>query len=180
MIVIIISIKENNFSSCFIVNIDHLQEAFRKLSINSLLLDKYRQLISNSNIDSINRLFINECRAFLLDYGFLLDRHSYKIFKQNLLYELERINNNYLRIVQLATQIIQLIKPILELRAKQKHTNVSLIPIDVFRKLNLEPIEESTNENENKKMTTSVSTTQIYRTLHNNKSSMLSLNCFLI
>ncbi|CAF0724737.1 unnamed protein product [Rotaria sp. Silwood1] len=152
------------------INIDQLQDLFRKLSINSLLLDKYRQLISSSNIDSINRLFIHECRMFLYDYGCLLDRHTYKVVKQNLLYELERITNNQ-RIIQLATQIIQLIKPIIELRLKQKHTNFSSIPIDVFKKLNLEPIEELTNENENKKMTTSMSTTQIYRSFQNNKST---------
>ncbi|CAF2360874.1 unnamed protein product [Rotaria sp. Silwood2] len=152
------------------INIDQLQDSFRKLSINSLLLDKYRQLISNSNIDSINRLFIHECQMFLHDNGCLLDRHTYKIIKQNLLYELEHVTSNQ-RIIQLATQIIQLIKPIIELRLKQKHTSFSTIPIDVFKKLNLEPIEELTNENENKKMTTSMSTTQIYRNFQNNKST---------
>ncbi|CAF2091533.1 unnamed protein product [Rotaria magnacalcarata] len=165
------SINGNNRSHLVSsINIDELQDSFRKLSINSLLLNKYRQLLSNSNTDSINRLFINECRLFLHDYGCLLDRHTYKVFKQNLLHELERINNNQ-RIIQLATQIIQLIKPFIELRLKQKHTNFASIPIDVFKKLNLEPIEELQNENDNKKMTTSMSTTQIYGTFKNNKSA---------
>ncbi|CAF0934870.1 unnamed protein product [Adineta steineri] len=152
-------------------DIDQLQTSFRKLSIRSLLLDKYRQLLSNSNTDSINHLFISECRIFLYDYGCLLDRHTYKIFKQNLLYELEHITkNNNQRIIQLATQIIYLIKPIIELRLKQKNTSFSSIPVDVFKKLNLEPIEELTNENENKKMPTSMSTTQIYGNFQNKKS----------
>ncbi len=155
------------------MDIDQLQDYFRKLSIRSLLLDKYRQLISKSNIDTTNRLFINECRIFLHDYGCLLDRHTYKIFKENYLCELEHIINNNQRIIQLATQIIQLIKPIIELRLKQKHNSFSSIPIDVFKKLNLEPIEEIVNENENKKMITSISTTQIYGNFQNNKSSKI-------
>jgi hypothetical protein len=165
--------KKEKILFCLIVDIDQLQDYFRKLSIRSLLLDKYRQLISKSNIDSSNRLFINECRIFLHDYGCLLDRHTYKIFKQNLLYELEHIINNNQRIIQLATQIIQLIKPIIELRIKQKYNSFSSIPIDVFKKLNLEPIEELANENENKKMTTSMSTTQIYGNFQNNKASKI-------
>jgi hypothetical protein len=117
---------------------------------------------------------MNECRIFLHDYGCLLDRHSYKILKENFLYELEHINNNNQRIIQLATQIIQLIKPIIEIRIKQKHHSYSSIPIDVFKKLNLEPIEELANENDhNKKMTTSVSTTQIYGSFQTNKSSKI-------
>ena len=159
---------------CFfllLADIDQLQVSFRKLSIRSLLLEKYRQLLLNSNIESINRLFINECRIFLHDYGCLLDRHTYKIFKQNLLLELEHVTNNNQRIVQLATQILQLIKPILEMRVKQKSSSVPSIPIDVFKKLNLEPIEEIINENENKKLPTSMSTTQIYGTFQNRKSS---------
>jgi hypothetical protein len=130
-------------------------------------------LLSKSNIDLNNRLFINECRIFLHDYGCLLDRHTYKILKENFLYELEHIINNNQRIIQLATQIIQLIKPIIELRIKQKYNSFSSIPIDVFKKLNLEPIEELANENENKKMTTSLSTTQIYGNFQNNKSSKI-------
>ncbi|UJR25866.1 hypothetical protein I4U23_007216 [Adineta vaga] len=151
-------------------DIDQLQISFRKLSIRSLLLEKYRQLLLNSNVESINRLFINECRIFLHDYGCLLDRHTYKIFKQSLLLELEHITNNNQRIIQLATQILQLIKPILEIRVKQKNSNVPSIPIDVFKKLNLEPIEELTNENEIKKLPTSMSTTQIYGSFQNRKS----------
>ncbi len=175
MIVKSLSNKNRNFCFYLIVDIDQLQDSFRKLSIRSLLLDKYRQLLSNSNIDSINRLFINECRIFLHDYGCLLDRHTYKIFKQNLLHELEHIRNNNQRIIQLATQIIDLIKPVIELRTKQKYSSFSSIPIDVLKKLNLEPIEELTNENENKKMPTSMSTTQIYGNFQNKKSSKIVL-----
>lgn len=160
------------YCCCFIVNTDELQDSFRKLSINSSLLDKYRQLLSNPNTDSISCAFINECRLFLHDYGCLLDRHTYKVFKQNLLYELEHVTNTR-RIIQLATQIIQLIKPFIELRLKQKHTNFSSIPIDVFKKLNLEPIDEVTNENDNKKMTTSISTTQIYGNFQNTKTGKI-------
>ncbi|CAF0857695.1 unnamed protein product [Adineta ricciae] len=155
-------------------DIDQLQVSFRKLSIRSLLLEKYRQLLLNSNIESINRLFINECRIFLHDYGCLLDRHTYKVFKQNLLFELEHVTNNNQRIVQLATQILQLIKPILDMRVKQTSSSVPSIPIDVFKKLNLEPIEEITNENEKKKLPTSMSTTQIYGTFQNRKSKVHS------
>ncbi len=170
--------RKKLFFFSLIVDIDQLQDYFRKLSIRSLLLDKYRQLLSKSNIDLSNRLFINECRTFLHDYGCLLDRHTYKILKENFLYELEHIINNNQRIIQLATHIIQLIKPIIELRIKQKHNSFSSIPIDVFKKLNLEPIEELANENENKKMTTSLSTTQIYGNFQNNKSSKIHLRLF--
>ena len=164
--------------STLIGNIDQLQDCFRKLSINSLILDKYRELISNSNIDSLTCSFINECRIFLHNYGCLLDRHTYKVFKQNLLYELEHVKNDNHRTVQLATQIIYCIKPIIELRLKQRYHGYSSIPIDVFKKLNLEPIEELTNENEKKRMTTSASTAQIYRNLENNKSSETILVVF--
>ncbi len=170
--------KKQVFSFCLLADIDQLQDSFRRLSIRSLLLDKYRQLLTKSNIDSINRLFINECRLFLHDYGCLLDRHTYKIFKENFLYELEQIINNNQRIIQLATQIIQLIKPIIELRIKQKHHSFSTIPIDVFKKLNLEPIEELANENENKKMTTSLSTTQIYGNFQHKKSGKTHTRIF--
>lgn len=73
--------------------------------------------------------------------------------------------------IQLSTQIIQLLKPMIDLRLKQKSHSFSAIPIDVFKKLNLEPIEELTNENETKKMTTSLSTTQIYGNFQNKKTS---------
>ena len=152
-----------------------MQDSFRKLSIRSLLLDKYRQFLLKSNLEFNHRLFINECRVFLHDYGCLLDRHTYKILKENCLYELEHsTNTNHERMVQLATQMIQLIKPIIELRVKQKHHSFSSIPIDVFRKLNLEPIEELANENETKKMTTSVSTTQIYGNFPTNKTGKIT------
>ena len=163
-------LKKKNFV-CFIADLDQLQDSFRKLSIRSLLIDKYRQLLLKTNIESIARLFLTECRLFLHDYGCLLDRHTYKILKENYLYEFEHMNNNNQRIIQLSTQIIRLIKPMIDLRIKQKYQNCSSIPIDVFKKLNLEPIEELVNENENKKMTTSVSTTQIYGNFQNNKSN---------
>jgi hypothetical protein len=166
--------KKKKTFFCIVVDIDQLQDSFRKLSIRSLLLDKYRQLQSNSNNDSINELFLKECRLFLHNYGYLFDRHTYKMFKQNFLYEFECIKNNHQRILQLATQIIQLIKPIIELHIKQKYKSFSSIPIDVFKKLHLEPIEELTNENENKKMTTSLSTTQIYGNFQNKKSNQIN------
>lgn len=173
--------KENVSFFCLyhLAEIDQVQDAFRKLSIRSLLLEKYRQLISKSTVESNHRLFINECRVFLHDYGCLLDRHTYKIFKENFLYELEHPtnnNNNHERIVQLATQILQLIKPMIELRVKQKYHSFSSIPIDVFRKLNLEPIEELANENETKKMPTSMSTTQIYGNFPTKKSTKNPFN----
>jgi len=79
--------------------------------------------------------------------------------------------------IQLSTKIIQLIKPVIDLRLKQKSHSYSSIPIDVFRKLNLEPIEELTNENEPKKMTTSVSTTQIYGHFQNKKPTVNRARC---
>lgn len=140
-------------------------------------MEKYRQLLLKSTLESNHRLFINECRVFLHDYGCLLDRHTYKIFKENFLYEFEHsTTNNHERIIQLATQILQLIKPMIELRVKQKHHSFSSIPIDVFRKLNLEPIEELANETETKKMPTSMSTTQIYGNFPTKKSTKNPFN----
>lgn len=167
--------KSSFFLLHYLAELDQLQEAFRKLSIRSLLLDKYRQFLLKSNHEFTHRLFINECRVFLHDYGCLLDRHTYKILKENCLHELEHTTQtNHERMIQLATQVIQLIKPIIELRVKQKHHSFSSIPIDVFRKLNLEPIEELANENETKKMTTSVSTTQIYGNFPTTKSGRIT------
>jgi hypothetical protein len=161
----------------FIVDeLDQLEDAFRKLSIRSMIINKYRQLIANhvSN-DSICRQFVHECRLFLHEYGCLLDRHTYKIFKQNLLLDLEQtINPSCQRMIHMATEVLLLIKPVIELRLKQKQENVSSIPIDVLKKLNLEPIEETINENENKKLTASMSTTQIYGNYQHRPSSRLS------
>lgn len=156
------------------MELDQLQESFRKLAIRSLILDKYRQLIVNAHHEPISRAFIHECRLFLHEYGCLLDRHTYKIFKQSLLLELEHAKTqSSQRTVQLATQILLLLKPMIDLRLKQKYESCSSIPIDVFKKLNLEPIEELSNENENKKLTTSMSTTQIYGNFQNHSSSKI-------
>ena len=157
------------------MELEQLQDSLRKLAIRSSILEKYRQLIANAHHEPTSRAFIHECRLFLHEYGCLLDRHTYKIFKQSLLLELEHAKSqSSQRIVQLATQILLLIKPMIELRLKQKYESCSSIPIDVFKKLNLEPIEELTNENENnKKLTGSVSTTQIYGNFQNHSSSKI-------
>lgn len=175
------SILNNNNNQIHLLSsteIDQLQESFRKLSIRSLILDKYRQLLTKSNIESNFHLFINECRLFLHDYGCLLDRHTYKIFKENYLYEFKQINPlNHQYMIQLSTKIIRLLKPMIDSRLKQKSHSYSSIPIDVFKKLNLEPIEELTNENEKKKMTTSLSTTQIYGHFQNKKPTANRTRC---
>lgn len=85
--------------------------------------------------------------------------------------ELEQISlHSITRFIHIATQILLLIKPIIETRVKQKHENVTAIPLDVLKKLNLEPIEETSNENETKKLPTSMSTTQIYGHFPNHSS----------
>lgn len=131
-----------------LVDLNQLEQTFKKLSIHSLLIDKYRQLISKKNLQS----FINECHLFLNNYGYLLDRYTYRLIKENILHELEYKKQ---RIIQLSTKILQLI----DLRLKQKSLNTSFISNDVFKKLHLEPIEEIPTE----KMTTSHSSTQISR-----------------
>ncbi len=115
-----------------------------------MLIDKYRQLISKPYIESILHLFITECHLFLQNYGSLLDRYTYRLIKENLLYELEHQKNQR---IQFSTKIIQLI----DRRLKQKPPNSSLIPNDVFKKLHLEPIAEIPYE----KLNTSHSSTQI-------------------
>ena len=133
-----------------LVDLNQLERSFQKFSIRSLLIDKYRQLISKPHIESIFRLFINECHLFLENYGCLLDRYTYRLIKENLLVELEQPTTQR---IQLSTKIIQLI----DLRLKEKPANSSLIPNDVFKKLHLEPIEEIPYD----KLSTSHSSTQI-------------------
>lgn len=163
----------------FLVELDQLQESFRKLSIRSLIIEKYRPLMNNYPQESHCRLFIHECRLFLHEYGCLFDRHTYKIFKQNLLCELEQLplSHSIVRFIHVATQILLLIKPMIDVRLKQKQEYVPSVPLDVLKKLNLEPIEENSNENETKKLPSSMSTTQIYgnHCIHHSSSEFDSI-----
>jgi len=152
---IIIEIPSKQLRTFFLVDLNQLENSFEKLSIHSSLIDKYRQLISKTNIESIIHSFITECYLFLDNYGCLLDRYTYRLIKETFLYELEHNKN---RIIQLSTKIIHLIKLIIELRLKEKSHNYSFISNDVVRKHHLEPIKEIPSE----KMPTSLSTTQIY------------------
>jgi hypothetical protein len=140
------------FMFSLLADLDQLEKYFQKFSIRSSLIDKYRQLILKINFELILPSFITECHLFLHNYGYLLDRYTYRLIKENFLYELEYKKK---QIIQLSTKIIQLI----DLRLKQKPSNSSLISNDVFKKLHLEPIEEIPNE----KISTSYSSTQIYK-----------------
>ncbi|CAF3428990.1 unnamed protein product [Rotaria sp. Silwood1] len=142
------------------IDLDQLQNSFQKLSVRSLLIDKYCQLILKKNIESTIHSFITECYLFLHQYGCLLDRYTYRLIKENYLYKLESKKK---QIIELSTKIIQLIKSIIDLRLKQKSYNNSSISNDIFKKLHLEPIAEIPNE----KINTFFSTAQIYRNFHN-------------
>ncbi|UJR23036.1 hypothetical protein I4U23_026062 [Adineta vaga] len=147
-------------------DLTQLQTSFKQLSIRSLLLDKYRQLISKTNTESMINSFITECYLFLQNYGCLLDRHTYRSIKETFLYEIEHKKK---RVIQSSTKIIQLIKLTIELRLNERTQPSSSISNDVFKKLHLEPIEE---------MTTSLLTTQFYRN-HGNKTSQTLSSDFL-
>ena len=122
-----------------------MKRAFEKLSIRSDLLTSYDQIISKPTLLSNVRSFTRECRTFLRDYGYLLDRYTYKTIKEHLLNDLEQaIDNATGQILHFSTQIIQFIQPIIELRLKQK--------------CHLQPIKELSNG----KMTSSSSAAQIY------------------
>lgn len=140
---------------------NQLQNSFKQLSIRSSLTDKYRQLISHTNTESLTKSFVTECYLFLQNYGCLLDRHTYRSIKETFLYEIER---NDKRVIQSSTKIIQLIKLTLDLRLKQRNQLSSTISNDVFKKLHLEPSED-------------ISTAHIYRkhrSLATKSSSRLS------
>ncbi|CAF2465619.1 unnamed protein product [Rotaria sp. Silwood2] len=156
------------------IDLDQLQNSFQKLSVRSSLIDTYCQLILKTNIESTIHSFITECYLFLHNYGCLLDRYTYRLIKENYLYELEHKKK---QIIELSTKIIQLIKLIIDLRLKQKSNNNSFISNDIFKKLHLEPIAEISNE----KIKTSLSTRQIYENFLNksNETSIKSSKtCF--
>lgn len=144
----------------FLVELDQLKNSFRKLSIHSSLIDKYSQIISKTNTEFIIRSFIIECRSFLEYYGCLLDRHTYKLIKEDYLYELE---NNKRRMIETSTKIIQSIKSIIDQQLKQKSHQNPVILNDWYRKLHLEPIAEISNE----KLNTSISTANIHGNFYN-------------
>ncbi|CAF1412404.1 unnamed protein product, partial [Adineta steineri] len=130
----------NNDQSLSLLDLNQLENSFRKLSIHSLIIDKYRQLISKTNNNTILNSFITECYLFLQNYGCLLDRYTYKLIKETFLYDLEHKKK---RIIQSSTKIIQLIKLIIDLRLKENSPkNNSTISNDVFKKLHLKPIDE--------------------------------------
>ena len=115
------------------------------------------------------RAFIEECRYFLQEYGYLFDRQTYKTFKQTLLFELQQLKiDSSQRYYFVAKEIMLLIKTMIDLRLNEKQKNPSSISMDVLKKLNLEPIEENQNENETKKIPTSMSTTHLYGHLKQN------------
>lgn len=116
------------------------------------MIDKYRQLIYRTNNESKFRSFITECHFFLQNYGYLLDRYTYRLIKENLLVELDQPNKQR---ILLATKIVQLI----DVQLKEKPSSLSFLPNDVFKKLHLEPIEEIPNE----KLSLSRSTMDISR-----------------
>ncbi|CAF3192843.1 unnamed protein product [Rotaria socialis] len=161
----------NSLSS---IDLDQLRNSFQKLSIRSSILDKYCQLTLKINIESKIYSFITECYLFLQNHGCLLDRYTYRLIKENYLHELEHTKK---QTIELATKIIQLIKSTIDLRVKQKSNSNSSISNDVFKKLHLEPIAEIPQE----KINTSLSTTQIHRTHHNEnhqKHLKTSKTCF--
>ncbi|CAF0851692.1 unnamed protein product [Rotaria sordida] len=146
-----------------LIDLDQLQNSFQKLSVRSSLIDKYCQLILKTNIESIIHSFIDECYLFLHNYGCLLDRYTYRLIKENYLYELEHKKK---QIIELSTKIIQLIKSIIDLRLKEKFHPNSLISNHILKKLHLKPITEISNE----KINTSLSTIQIYGNFLNNNN----------
>lgn len=117
-------------------------------------------------------IFIDACRNFLQEYGYLFDRQTYKIFKQTYLFELQQLKiDESQRFHQIAREIISIIRNMLEMRLKEKQRSFSTIPIDVFKKLNLEPIAEHSNENETKRLPNSMSTNQIFNKLQSHTTS---------
>ncbi|CAM4823422.1 unnamed protein product [Rotaria magnacalcarata] len=167
----VIPSTSNSLSS---IDLDQLRNSFQKLSIRSSILDKYCQLTLKTNIESKIYSFVTECYLFLQNYGCLLDRYTYRLIKENYLHEFEHKKK---QAIQLATKIIQLIKSTIDLRLKQKSSSNSSISNDVFKKLHLEPIAEIPQE----KINTSLSTTQIHRTYHNEnhqKHMKTSKTCF--
>lgn len=141
----------------FLVDLDQLEQCFHKCSIRSSLINKYRQLTYRTNSEVQFRSFHTECQVFLQNYGYLLDRYTYRLIKENLLIEFAQQQVNKQRISS-ATKILQLI----EIQLKEKSSSSSFLPNDVFKKLHLEPIEEIPNE----KLSLSRSTMEISRHAH--------------
>ena len=116
------------------------------------MINKYRQLLVRTTSQSRIRSFLTECHYFLQNYGYLLDRYTYRLIKENLLVQFEHANQ---LTTALATKILQLI----DLQLKVKPSSTPFLPNDVFKKLHLEPIEEIPKE----KLPISRSTTEIGR-----------------
>ncbi|CAF1507320.1 unnamed protein product [Adineta ricciae] len=131
------STASNDTLSLFELN--QLQNSFKQLFICSSLTDKYLQLISHTNSESLIKSFVTECYLFLQNYGCLLDRHTYRLIKETFLYETE---HNDKHIIQSSTKIIQLIKLTIDLRLKERNQLSSAISSDVFKKLHLEPSDD--------------------------------------
>ena len=137
----------------FPVDIKQLEISFGQLNIRSTLPDAYRQLLAKPTIQP----FIDQCRLFLREYGYLLDRYSYKMIKENLLDELESSAGHVKRISRLATKILHLVQCAIDLRLKEvppKETS------SFMQKAPLESIAELPNEKSNSS-SSSATTTKI-------------------
>jgi hypothetical protein len=116
-----------------------LKITFEKLSIHSTLLDYYQELILKPTHHSNIYSFINECRIFLREYEFLLDRYTSKTIRDHFLVELEHATDYPQRAVQISARIIQFLKPILDVRLQQKQVSSQSSPIKHKR----QPINDS-------------------------------------
>lgn len=97
-----------------------LENFFGELSIRSNLLKSYSQLINQPCQRSSLVYFFDECQKFLRDYGYLLDRHTYRTIKESYLHEFEKFFDQSEQLVNNAQRILQNLKAILEIRSKQR------------------------------------------------------------